>query len=128
MGYVHVFLLYRLQSALVMVDHNCSYIKLVETAVIEFSLDPTKVAVTMTYTLNVNLPPVRISSDSNVGTYVTLKTVERDLSKYPINIECRSVSVQNITTDICDTVEETSHRIDENLVTIVSILDAMSIE
>lgn len=69
MGYVYICLLYGSQSALVTVDHNCCYIKLVKTAVAEFSLDPTKVAVTMTYTLNVR-------------TYVTLKTIESDPSKY----------------------------------------------
>ncbi|XP_022865484.1 uncharacterized protein LOC111385332 [Olea europaea var. sylvestris] len=36
--------------------------------------------------------------------------------------------LQNITTDICDAVVKTSHRMDENLVTIVPIPDAMSIE
>ncbi|CAA2990040.1 Hypothetical predicted protein [Olea europaea subsp. europaea] len=93
MEYVHVCLLYGSQLALVMVDNNCCYIKLVEIAVTKFSLDPTKVAVTMTYTLNVDLPLIRISSDSNVRIYVTLKTVERDPSKYPINIEVTSTKI-----------------------------------
>lgn len=85
---------------------------------------------------------------------MTLKIVEHDPSKYSINIEVTSTKIgheslnsmlvnpntlnvqssvgvyplHNIITDMCDAVVETSHRMDEILVTIVSIPDAMSIE
>ncbi|CAA3017786.1 Hypothetical predicted protein, partial [Olea europaea subsp. europaea] len=87
MGYVHVCLRYKSQSALVTIDHNCCYLKLVETAMAEFGLDPTREVVTMNYILSIDLPPVKITSDSNVLSYMTLKSIDRDPSKYPINVE-----------------------------------------
>lgn len=70
----------------VLLNCNC-YVKLVEIAKTEFSLNPTKVSITMNYVLNIDLPPVRINSDNNVLSYMTLKGIDLDPSKYPINIK-----------------------------------------
>ncbi|CAA3026006.1 Hypothetical predicted protein [Olea europaea subsp. europaea] len=83
MGSVHICLLYAARSSLVLVDRNLCYVKLVDTVMTKFNLDPTKVAVTMSYLLNVDLPPVRINSDSNVLSYITLKGMECDPSNIP---------------------------------------------
>lgn len=58
MGFIRVCLLNSSQMSLVLIDRNCGYMKLVDTAVTEFGLDPAKVAVTMKYILNNDLPPI----------------------------------------------------------------------
>ncbi|CAA3021119.1 Hypothetical predicted protein [Olea europaea subsp. europaea] len=151
---VHVCLLYAARSSLVLVDRNLCYGKLVNTVMTEFDLDPTKVAVTMSYLLNVDLPPIRINSDSNVLSYITLKGMERDPSKYSINIEVIAAkfeqqsiiypitgpiednlsskgslfSLQELSSDICEAVVEPSGHDDVYVVTIVSEPDARNVE
>ncbi|CAA2982108.1 Hypothetical predicted protein [Olea europaea subsp. europaea] len=87
MGYIHVCLLNGSEPVLVLIDSNCGYMQLVDTVMAEIGLDPTEVAVTMTYVLNSELPPIVIKNDNNVLSYMALKDMERDPSKYPIIIE-----------------------------------------
>ncbi|CAA2966955.1 Hypothetical predicted protein [Olea europaea subsp. europaea] len=120
----------------------------------EFDLDPTKVVVTMSYLLNVDLPPVRINSENNVLSYITLKGMERDPSKYSINIEVtiakfeqQSIiyliagpiednlsskgslfSLQELSSNICEAVVEPSGHDDVYVVTIVFKPEARNVE
>ncbi|CAA3012894.1 Hypothetical predicted protein [Olea europaea subsp. europaea] len=87
MGYIHVCLLNGSEPSLVLIDHNCGYMQLVDTVMAEIGLDPTEVAVTMKYVLKSELPPIVIKNDNNVLSYMALKDMERDPSKYPIIIE-----------------------------------------
>ncbi|CAA2997388.1 Hypothetical predicted protein [Olea europaea subsp. europaea] len=61
--------------------------QLVDTVMAEIGLDPTEVVVTMKYVLNSELPPIVIKNDNNVLSYMALKDMERDPSKYLIIIE-----------------------------------------
>ncbi|CAA3013972.1 Hypothetical predicted protein [Olea europaea subsp. europaea] len=94
MVYLHVYLLHGSQSALALVDRGCSYINLVNTIMPEFSLDPTKVAVSLKYILNDNLPAIRIKNDSNVLAYILLKEVDRDPTKYPLIIDIIDAAIE----------------------------------
>ncbi|CAA2972345.1 Hypothetical predicted protein [Olea europaea subsp. europaea] len=94
MVYLHVCLLHGSQSALALVDRGCSYINLVNMIMSEFSLDPTKVAVSLKYILNDDLPAIRIKNDSNVLAYILLKEVDRDPAKYPLIIDIIDAAIQ----------------------------------
>lgn len=87
MGSIHVYLLNSSKMSLVLIDRNCGYMKLVDTVMTEFGLDPAKVAVTMKYILNNDLPPITIKSDNNMLSYMVLKDMDGEPSKYPIHIE-----------------------------------------
>ncbi|CAA3011955.1 Hypothetical predicted protein [Olea europaea subsp. europaea] len=60
----------------------------------EFSLDPTKVAVSLKYILNDDLPAIRIKNDSNVLAYILLKEVDYDLAKYPLIIDIIDAAIE----------------------------------
>ncbi|CAA3016950.1 Hypothetical predicted protein [Olea europaea subsp. europaea] len=92
----------------------------------EFDLDPTKVAVSLKYIPNEDLPPIRIRNDSNVLSYIMLKDIEREPTKYPLIIDVTEAEVdkpsitlpviphaigelctlQDMTLDICDAAIE----------------------
>ncbi|CAA2978210.1 Hypothetical predicted protein [Olea europaea subsp. europaea] len=61
--------------------------QLVDTVMAEIGLDTTEVIVTMKYVLNSELLPIVIKNDNNVLSYMALKEMEHDPSKYIIIIE-----------------------------------------
>lgn len=61
--------------------------KHVYTIMSEFGLDPSKVAITMKYILNSDLPSIIIKSDNNILSYMVLKNMDHDLFKCPIKVE-----------------------------------------
>ncbi|XP_022856858.1 uncharacterized protein LOC111377934 [Olea europaea var. sylvestris] len=148
MVYLHVCLLHGSQSALALVDRGCSYINLVNMIMSEFSLNPTKVAVSLKYILNDDLLAIRIKNDSNVLAYILLKEVDRDPAKYPLIIDlidavmqypsdmvtdnayCNSelYTLQDVATEICEASSKHLGHICDNEVTIVSIADAIQVE
>ncbi|CAA2986932.1 Hypothetical predicted protein, partial [Olea europaea subsp. europaea] len=70
------------------------YLKLVNIVMKEFSFDPAKVAVTIKYVLNSDLPPITIKSDENFLSYMVLKDMNRDPAKYPIHIEVTTADIE----------------------------------
>ncbi|CAA2955873.1 Hypothetical predicted protein, partial [Olea europaea subsp. europaea] len=74
-------------KSLVLIDRSFGYLRLVDTIMKEFGLDPTKVVVTIKYILNSDLPLITIKSDNNLLSYIVLKDMNRDPAKYPIHIE-----------------------------------------
>ncbi|XP_022861868.1 uncharacterized protein LOC111382194 [Olea europaea var. sylvestris] len=148
MVYLHVCLLHESQSALALVDRGCSYINLVNMIMSEFSLDPTKVAVSLKYILNDDLPAIRIKNDSNVLAYILLKEVDHDPAKYPLIIDIIDATIQypsdmvtdnayrnselytlqDVATEICEASSKHLGHICDNEVTIISIADAIQVE
>ncbi|CAA2955288.1 Hypothetical predicted protein [Olea europaea subsp. europaea] len=148
MVYVHVCLLYGSQSALALVDRGCGYVNLVDTIMSEFSLDPTKVAVSLKYVLNDNLPPVRIKNDGNVLSYILLKECDREPAKYPLVIDVTDAAIekpsntapytayhsselhtlQDMAAEICKASSEHVGHIYDNEVTVVSVAEAGEVE
>ncbi|XP_022891804.1 uncharacterized protein LOC111406648 [Olea europaea var. sylvestris] len=148
MVYLHVCLLHGSQLALALVDCGCSYINLVNMIMSEFSLDPTKVAVSLKYILNDDLPAIRIKNDSNVLAYILLKEVDRDPAKYPLIIDIIDAAIQypsdmvtdnayrnselytlqDVATEICEASSKHLGHICDNEVTIVFIADAIQVE
>ncbi|CAA3013769.1 Hypothetical predicted protein [Olea europaea subsp. europaea] len=94
MGLIHVCLLNGSQVSLVLIDRSCGYLRFVDTVMKEFSFDPAKVAVTMKYVLNSDLPPITIKSDENVLSYMVLKDMSHDPAKYPIRIEVTTADIE----------------------------------
>ncbi|CAA3018156.1 Hypothetical predicted protein, partial [Olea europaea subsp. europaea] len=94
MELIHVCLLNGSQVSLVLIDRSCGYLRLVDTVMKEFSFDLVKVAVTMKYVLNSDLPSIAIKSDENVLSYMILKDMSRDPAKYPIHIEVTIVDIE----------------------------------
>ncbi|CAA3010210.1 Hypothetical predicted protein [Olea europaea subsp. europaea] len=94
MGLIHVCLLNGSQVSLVLIDRSCGYLRLVDIVMKEFSFDPAKVAVTMKYVLNSDLPPIAIKSDENVLSYMVLKDMSHDPAKYPIHIEVTTADIE----------------------------------
>ncbi|CAA2993085.1 Hypothetical predicted protein [Olea europaea subsp. europaea] len=60
----------------------------------EYSFDPAKVAVTMKYVLNSDLPPITIKSDDNVLSYMVLKDMNHDPAKCSIHIEITTAHIE----------------------------------
>ncbi|CAA2961186.1 Hypothetical predicted protein [Olea europaea subsp. europaea] len=87
MGFIHICLLNGSQMLLVLIHCNCGYLRLVDTVMKEFGLDPAKVVVTMKYVLNSDMPLITIKSNNNVLSYMVLEDVNRDPAKYSIHIE-----------------------------------------
>ncbi|XP_022880586.1 uncharacterized protein LOC111397848 [Olea europaea var. sylvestris] len=114
----------------------------------EFDLDPTKIAVSLKYTLNEDLPPIKIRNESNVLSYIMLKDMERKPTKYPLIIDVAEVEVdklsitlpvnphavgelctlQDIASDICETTIENIGHIDDNEITVVYVADGRDVE
>ncbi|CAA2977516.1 Hypothetical predicted protein [Olea europaea subsp. europaea] len=114
----------------------------------EFGLDPAKVVATIKYILNSDLPPITIKSDNNVLSYIVLKDMNRDPTKYPIHIEVTtthstkqpiavSVDVQSnehgfslidMSLDICGAIVDPSSDKFEHEVTIVAVAKAREVE
>ncbi|XP_022883345.1 uncharacterized protein LOC111400140 [Olea europaea var. sylvestris] len=148
MGYIHVCLLNGSEPSLVLIDSNCGYMQLVDTVIAEIRLDLTEVAVTMKYVLNSELPPIVIKNDNNVLSYMALKDMERDPSKYPIIIEVTEedsqqnngmlpfgvepsgpkFSLMDMSSDICGTIIEPLSDNYEYEVTVVSVTSARDVE
>ncbi|CAA3030247.1 Hypothetical predicted protein [Olea europaea subsp. europaea] len=59
----------------------------------ELDLDPTNVAVSLKYTLNEDLPPIRVRNDSNVLSYIMLKDMAREPTKYPLIIDVAEADI-----------------------------------
>ncbi|CAA2991305.1 Hypothetical predicted protein [Olea europaea subsp. europaea] len=70
------------------------------TVMKEFDLDPTKAAVSMKYILNEDLPPIRIRNDNNVLSYIMLKDMEREPTKYPLIIDVAEAEVDKSSTTL----------------------------
>ncbi|XP_022847669.1 uncharacterized protein LOC111370215 [Olea europaea var. sylvestris] len=148
MGYIHVCLLNGSEPSLVLIDRNCGYMQLVDTVMAEIGLDPTDVAVTMKYVLKSELPPIVIKNDNNVLSYMALKDMERDPSKYPIFIEVTEEDSQqnsamlpfgvepsgpkfsliDMSLDICGAIIESLCDNYEHEVTVVSVANARDVE
>ncbi|CAA2987405.1 Hypothetical predicted protein [Olea europaea subsp. europaea] len=114
----------------------------------EFSLDPTKVAVSLKYVLNDDLPAIKIKYDSNMLAYILLEEVDRDPTKYPLLIDMTDVAIdytsdvvtdntyhnrelytlQDVAANICKASYKHVCHICDNEVTIVSIEDASEVE
>ncbi|CAA3020887.1 Hypothetical predicted protein [Olea europaea subsp. europaea] len=130
-----------------MVDRNCSYTKLVNNVVNEFGLDQSKVAVTLKYELSSDLPLVLIKNDSNVNSYLVLKSLNCDPSKYPLTIEVTVVEGQekpfelpadirtsedmfllvDMSYEICEAAIENVGRIYKSDVAMVNVADGMTV-
>jgi hypothetical protein len=148
MVYLHVCLLHGAQSSLALVDRRCNYVNLVDTVMTEFSFDPTRVAVSLTYVLNDNLPAFSIKNDRNVQSYLLLKEMDREPAKYPVIVDVTDAEVekpsntvpvnpstsgelctlQDMATDICRATIEKSGHIWDNEITVVSAADAREVE
>ncbi|XP_022861119.1 uncharacterized protein LOC111381558 [Olea europaea var. sylvestris] len=148
MAYMHICLLYGSQSALALVDRGCGHVNLADTIMSEFSFDPTKVAVSLKYVLNDNLPPVRIKNDGNVLSYILLKEGDREPAKYPLVIDVTDAAIekpsntapytayhsselhtlQDMAAEICKASGEHVGHIYENEVTVVSVAEAGEVE
>ncbi|CAA3006920.1 Hypothetical predicted protein [Olea europaea subsp. europaea] len=61
---------------------------------LELSLDPTKVAVSLKFILNDDLPAITIKNDSNVLACILLKEVDRDPAKYPLIIDIIDAAIE----------------------------------
>ncbi|CAA3019872.1 Hypothetical predicted protein [Olea europaea subsp. europaea] len=105
----------------------------------DFDLDPTKVTVSLKYTLNEDLPPIRIRNDSNVLSYIMLKDMKREPTKYPLIIDVAEAEVdkpyitlpvnphvvgelctlQDMASDICEAAIENGGHIYDNEITVV---------
>ncbi|XP_022866416.1 uncharacterized protein LOC111386194 [Olea europaea var. sylvestris] len=125
-----------------------SYVRLVDTVMREFDLNPMKVAVSLKYVLNDDLPPIRIKNDNNVLSYILLKDMEHESAKYPLfidvtNIEIDNTSIimsinvhssgelctlQDMASDICEASIKTMDHICDTEVTVVSVADASEVE
>lgn len=78
--FIHVCLLKGSQISLALIDHNCRYMKFVDTVMTEFGLEPAKVAVTMKCILNSDMPLITIKSGNNVLSYMVLKDMDHEIS------------------------------------------------
>ncbi|CAA2999938.1 Hypothetical predicted protein [Olea europaea subsp. europaea] len=107
-----------------------------------------KLAVTLKYILKEDLPPIRIKNDNNVLSYILLKDMEREPTKYPIiidvveaEIDNTSITVpvnahsngemftlQDMASDIYEASNEKMGHICDTEVTVVSIADAREVE
>ncbi|CAA3002746.1 Hypothetical predicted protein [Olea europaea subsp. europaea] len=114
----------------------------------EIDLDPTKIAVSLKYTLNEDLPPVRIRNDSNLLSYIMLKDMEREPTKYPLIIDVAEAEVdkpsitlpvnphaigelctlQDMASDICEAAIENVGHIDDNEITVVYVADGRDVK
>ncbi|XP_022891791.1 uncharacterized protein LOC111406634 [Olea europaea var. sylvestris] len=92
----------------------------------EFDLDPTKVAVSLKYTLNDDLPPIRIRNDSNVLSYIMLKDMEREPTKYPLIIDV--TEAEDMASDICEAAIENVSHIYDNEIPVDYVADGREVE
>lgn len=93
--YLHVCLLNSSQSSSALVDRDYNYINLVAIVMTEFDLNLTKVAVSLKYVSNEDLPPIKIKNDNNVLSYILLKDMEREPTKYPLIINVKDAEIDN---------------------------------
>ncbi|CAA2970578.1 Hypothetical predicted protein [Olea europaea subsp. europaea] len=125
-----------------------SYVQLVDTVMREFELHPIKVAVSLKYVLNDDLPPIRIKNDNDVLSYILLKDMERKPAKYPLSIDVTNAEIDNtsiampinvhsggelctlqdMASDICEASIKTMGHICDTEVTVVSVANAREVE
>lgn len=91
MGVLHVCLLYGGHTSLIQVKDTWKFDELVDLFILELRFNYVDVVVTMTYSLDSTLPPVRILSNKNVVMYLQLKSIDGTISSYPIRVDVLTV-------------------------------------
>lgn len=150
MGVSHVCLLYEGHTSLILVNNACKYDKLVDLIILEFRFNYAEIALTMTYLLDSTLSPMQNLSNNNSLTYLRLESMYGSLSSYPINddsittnpwqsrcsLQCPESSIsivelsahvfslQQIASNICDSILTIEEGTFEEYVTLVSYLSA----
>lgn len=71
-------------TSLILLDESRTYAKLVDIVILELGIGYVGM---VTVSLNSTLPLVRIFSDSNVLSYLGLKSIDAHPLSYPINVE-----------------------------------------
>lgn len=84
---LYVCMLYRGHTSLIQVKDTWKFDELIDLVILELRFNYAEVSMTMMYSLDLTLPPIRILSTKNVLTYLRLKSMDGTVSSYPIKID-----------------------------------------